>query len=340
MSKKANTPTGPPPTLAPIIEQLSAPDDQRRMDAVVHFFGSQDAISKYGRIVRARVIGKGMSVFVIGITTSEHPELAIKMKGRIKSSERDMADYVARATNQVVTGRMYELHYNLVVDKAQHLKYDIMIGDRVRGETMATIWNKMSRMSLLLGPFKNDITTQLAALILRMRTVQQPFIGRIGHNGHGPPRETRNLYDGGVGGYFGPFTGSDPEAEFDEWAISRLSGLGLGSMAEWRKKLEKDRQTRSSPQCFVLTHADLSWDNIMLDKDNSSKYVITGLIDWDRSAFFPQYAEYAVLSAVSHHDKRWLDILKAAVPQGNCSKDRLTFTRLLKRALDPLAGGK
>jgi hypothetical protein len=192
---------------------------------------------------------------------------------------------------------MYELHYNLVVDKTQHLKYDIMIGDRVRGETVATIW-KMNRMSLLLGTFKNDITTQLAALMFRMRTVQQPFIGRIGHNGHGPPRETRNLYDGGVGEYFGPFTGSDPEAEFDEWAISRLSNLDPGDMAEWRKKLEKDRQRRSSPQCFALTHADLSWDNIMLDKDNSGKYVITGLINWDRSAFFPEYAEYAASSPI------------------------------------------
>jgi hypothetical protein len=94
MSKKMNTAAGPPPALAPIIEQLSAPDDQRLMDAVVHFFGSEDAISKYGRTVRARAIGKGISVFVIGITTSEHPELAIKMKDRIKSSERDMADYV------------------------------------------------------------------------------------------------------------------------------------------------------------------------------------------------------------------------------------------------------
>jgi aminoglycoside phosphotransferase len=110
--------------------------------------------------------------------------------------------------------------------------------------------------------------------------------------------------------------------------------------AKWRERLKMDRQKRGSPSSFVLTHADLTWNSIMVAKDDTSgKYVITGLIDWDCSGFLPDYVEYAVLSVISFHTKAWLKVLKAAVPKGDCSRDRLAFTRVMQRACNPLAGG-
>ncbi|KAK4251290.1 hypothetical protein C7999DRAFT_10908 [Corynascus novoguineensis] len=247
-----------------------------------------------------------------------------------------MADLTAQATNGILTGRMYDLRH-VIIDQARRWESDVMIGDRVPGETVATVWKKLSWKDLLLRSFKKDITTELAAHISRMRNLTQPFIGRIGHNGQGKPEEMRNFYDGPLCGCFGPFTGSDPEAEFDEWALSQIDNPE--ERAKWRPRLEKDRQKRSSPRSFVLTYGDLTWNNLMVAKDRTSgKYVITGLIDWDRSGFLPDDAEYTVFSAISLVDEAWRKILKAAVPNRNCSKDRLEFTRVLKRACNPVAG--
>jgi hypothetical protein len=78
----------------------------------------------------------------------------------------------------------------------------------------------------------------------------------------------------------------------------------------------------------------------MVAKDGvSGKYRVTGLIDWDRSTFLPEYAEHVVLSVISFHDKEWLSVLKDAVPRGDCSSDRLEFTRVLQSVCNPMAGG-
>ncbi|KAK4135152.1 hypothetical protein BT67DRAFT_363541, partial [Trichocladium antarcticum] len=177
-----------------------------------------------------------------------------------------------------------------------------MVGDCVRGETVKAVWDMFSGREL--RAFKKDITMSLTAIMSHMHTITQPFIGR--------PQGTRNFYDGPIAGYFGPFTGPDPEAEFDEWCLSQLPDPE--DQAKWRKKLEKDRQKRGSPRSFVLTHADLTVNNIMVAKDSTSgKYVVTGIIDWDRSGFFPDYVEYAVLNKILFYDKAWLKILKSAV---------------------------
>jgi hypothetical protein len=334
MPEKGNMPTeaGSPVVKSHTIEPPSTSISQKRMDAVLRFFGSSDAIALYGNVVRASVIAEELGVYVVGITTSKHYDLAIKMRSHLHPSERDMADYAAQATSQVLTGRMYGWH-RIVLDEAQRRETSIMIGDRVAGETVATVWKELGWREL--RSFKKDITPQLAAHISRMRALKQPFIGRVGHGGQGPPQETRHFYDGPVGGCFGPFTS---EEEFDEWGVNLLSNPK--DQAKWRKTLAADRQKRGPPHSFVLTHADLTWNNVMVAKDaTSGKYRITGLIDWDRSGFLPEYAEHAVLSVISFHDKGWRKVLRAAVPKGDCSRDRLAFTRVLQRACNPLAGG-
>jgi hypothetical protein len=338
MSKNTNTPADPQPPLpdgadeAPIIERPSTPIRQKRMDAIVRFLGAPDSVSSYGHIVQASVIGESLGVFVVGVKTSKHHNLAIKMRSHLHPSERDMADYAAKAEPSL-TGRMYGWH-RIILDEARRRETKIMVGDRVTGETVATVWKKLGWREL--RSFKKDITPQLAAHISRMRALEQPFIGRVGHGGQGPPQETRNFYDGPKGNFFGPFAS---EEAFDEWAVNLLPDSK--DQVKWRKTLAADRQKRGSPQSFILTHADLSWNNVMVVKDeNSGKYLITGLIDWDRSGFLPGYAEHAVLSAISFHDKGWRKVLRAAVPNGGCSKDRLAFTRLLQSVCNPMVMGK
>ena len=332
MSDNMNTPASPEAvtTGSPVIEQPFSPHRQKQMDAVVEFFRFPRDIPFYGEVTRADVIYDGMGVFVIGVTTSKR-YLAVKLKDHLHSSEGDMADFAALATLHALARRVYK-SYRIRLDTPLRDRAWIMVGDRVPGLTLETVWKTIS--SKEMPCFKKEITAQLTIQMARMRALRQPFIGRVGHNQRGPPQETRNVYSGPAGEYFGPFTGLNPEAEFDEWALSRL--FIPKDQAKWRKKLDKDRKTRSaSPASFVLTHGDLRRENIMVAQDPSGNYVITGIIDWELSGFLPEYAEYAWLENISDHDKEWKQILRDVVPRGRCSGDRLEFTRLLERACNP-----
>ncbi|KAK4132676.1 hypothetical protein BT67DRAFT_435399 [Trichocladium antarcticum] len=303
------------PALADGIEPPPTPNSQGQVDAVLGFFRSPRAIASYGH-VRARILAQGMGMFVVVATTSKGHDLAIKMGDNIHPSERDMADLAAQATHPALTGRMYELQRVRVHGMGQSWESGLLVGDRVPGETAAAVWARLGRRER--RAFSKDMTAELAGHVARMRA------------------ETRNFYDGPVGGYLGPFAGPDPEAAFDEWAIGQLPDPAVRD--GWRVRLARDRRTRGCAResGFVLTHGDLTWNNIMVVGDGASgRYRITGLIGWDRSAFLPDYAEHAVLSVVSFHDEEWRGVLRDAVPRGGCSGDRLEFTRVLQAACNP-----
>lgn len=42
---------------------------------------------------------------------------------------------------------------------------------------------------------------------------------------------------------------------------------------------------------IVFTHGDLRPDNITVDMDDCNQWVITGLLDWEYSGFYPEYCE-------------------------------------------------
>lgn len=145
-----------------------------------------------------------------------------------------------------------------------------------------------------------------------MRACTQPFIGRVGR------KPTRNVYDRLVQTYCGPFP--DEEA-FDEWCLARLTCNPL-SRWRWRRWVERERP--KSAGAFVLTHGDLTPRNIMVQGS-----VITGIVDWERSGFFPEYAEYAFAMKLCHeHEKWWLPVLREVLQP--CSERRLEFTRLVE----------
>lgn len=57
--------------------------------------------------------------------------------------------------------------------------------------------------------------------------------------------------------------------------------------------------------------------------------LITGIIDWERGGFFPEYAEYAFAMELSPSmEKWWIPVLKEILQP--CSNDRLKFTKLVE----------
>jgi hypothetical protein len=352
MLKHSTKPVAPKMAAArpksPVIERPATLNAQKQMDAVVKYFNSASDITKYyGDITRARIIAEGQGIFVAGITTTKNRDLAVKMKDHLEPSERDMAEFAASAA---LTSRIYTTT-RITVDPSQHWTAGILISDRVPGQPLSTIWPTIPSKDL--PAFKKDITAQLAAQLARMRALRKPFIGRVGHHRDtATPQPTRNVYDGPVGGFFGPFAGADPEKAFDEWCLSQLPNVK--DQAKWRPKLDKDRASRrlggggGVPPSFVLTHGDLNWRNIMVDKEKSAggggggggRYVITGIVDWEWSGFWPDYAEYVLMERVALHDREWVKVLREVVPKGGCSKERLEFVKVLQGACNPFLTGK
>ncbi|KUI72247.1 Aminoglycoside 3'-phosphotransferase [Cytospora mali] len=230
--------------------------------------------------------------------------VAVKVsdRGGIYRSEAEMMHYAA--THGVRAPKVLG-HYNIVTTRPKKPLAVAMVSDRVPGVPLVDVWLDLSSKEQ-----QSSIKEQLQMEIGRMRKCTQPFIGRVGN------QETRNIYDRLVETNCGPFP---DERACDDWCLARVHGSAF-SRWKWGKMLERER--RRSSGLFVLTHGDLTPRNIMV-KDG----VITGVVDWERSGFFPEYAEYAFAMTLCHsHEKWWIPVLEEILEP--CSKQRLEFTRL------------
>lgn len=186
-----------------------------------------------------------------------------------------------------------------------------MLSNLVPGVPLIDVWDDLSDTE------KASMVSQLREQITRMRACTQPYIGRVNK------KPTRNIYDRLPTTYCGPFPS---EEAFDNWCVERVP-VGFFGLAHWKwpRWLEKER--RKSSGKFVLTHGDLSPRNIMV-KDGK----ITGIVDWERSGFFLEYAEYAFALKICHKfrtsEKWWVPILKEVLQP--CSEQRLKFTSLVE----------
>lgn len=86
------------------------------------------------------------------------------------------------------------------------------------------------------------------------------------------------------------------ESEFDDHKIKQIR-------CKYGKPTAKKLESRIKPlrgqysEKFVLTHADLHQDNILVrqvrDASGKSTWRLSGIVDWARSGYYPEYMEYA-----------------------------------------------
>lgn len=184
-----------------------------------------------------------------------------------------------------------------------------MVSDRVPGDTLHYVWGDLTDEQ------KSSVKAQLRTQIARMRTLTQPFIGRLDYKATFSPYEVFETNT------FGPFP---DEEKFDKWCLRRLCCDPSGGR-KWRKCLERQRRQFSGK--FVLTHGDLSPRNILY-KDG----MVTGIVDWGMSGFYPEYAEYAFAMGLSQrYPDWWVEVLKHVLEP--CSKDRVKFTKMIEEKL-------
>ncbi|EEH03463.1 conserved hypothetical protein [Histoplasma capsulatum G186AR] len=150
-----------------------------------------------------------------------------------------------------------------------------MIADFVPGNPLDQVWPTLDEKQRM------SIKEQLADHLKLFRSCTQPYIGRVNR------QPTYNPYEGITTNFIGPF---NSEAKFDEWCLSRIKNTSERS--KWRRKLAELR--RNSQSKFVLTHGDLFPRNILVKEGK-----ITGIVDWERSGFYPEYVEYALAACFS-----------------------------------------
>lgn len=252
---------------------------------------------------------------VVMHTTPSGETRAIKLmapdRQNPRGSNRTEAEMMQHAAaNGVLAPRVHGL-YDIYTDDPDRPTGCAMLSDLVPGVPLYDIWDDLSDAG------KDGMVAQLKEQVARIRACIQPYIGRVDN------KPTRNVYDRLPTTYCGPFPN---EEAFDDWCVERVP-VGFFGLAHWKwpRWLEKER--RKSSGRFVLTHGDLSPHNIMV-KDGK----ITGIVDWERSGFFPQYAEYAFAMKLCHKfqagEKWWVPILKEVLQP--CSEQRLKFTKLVE----------
>lgn len=189
----------------------------------------------------------------------------------------------------------------------------VMVSYRVPDLPLAQIWETATQFER--DGYKDQLRTQLK----RLRECTQPFIGRVTRSGK--RQQTYNICDRLLTTYCGPF---GTEKELDRCCLARaLPRVGLLSRNKWKRFIERER--RGAPQRFVLTHGDLTQRNIMAHEG-----VIMGIVDWETSGFFPEYAEYAFAVALGHNiEEWWVPELKEIIQP--FSKDRVKFTSLVEQ---------
>ncbi|KPM39382.1 hypothetical protein AK830_g7217 [Neonectria ditissima] len=72
------------------------------------------------------------------------------------------------------------------------------------------------------------------------------------------------------------------------------------TVARYRSKLSDD-------YCITFAHADISWENILVDPTTGS---VTGIVDWEMAGFWPEWWEYRKALFGSRSQPWWRDILK------------------------------
>jgi serine/threonine protein kinase len=258
---------------------------------------------------RDAVIGKEIHNYwgnrVLEHTTSNGEVLALKVSSPdgIDRSQADMMHYAA--THGVLAPKIRGVYD--VITKRPIAR--VMVSERVPGVPLVDVWQTMSQEE------QNSIKEQLRGQIQHMRTLVQPYIGRIDR------QPTRNIYNTTFIRHCGPF---EDEKAFDNWCLERLHG---GALQRWKWKNVLERQRRKSTGRFVLTHGDLSPRNIMVDGGT-----ITGIIDWELSGFYPEYVEYTFAIGLGPGiEELWTPVLKEVLEP--CSSEMVKFTGLIEERM-------
>lgn len=165
---------------------------------------------------------------------------------------------------------------------------------RIPGEPLSKAWSKLSTDE------KENVARQTAEYLLQLRKLQSDKMQALGGGGcgGGRPIYSNFLFLGKQSDVpHGPLISDD-----ELWAEME-QGLHEDVPEPARIRL---RNCMPPAAPYTFTHGDLTNVNIMMENGS-----LTGIIDWERSGYFPVWWEYACTSVPdSNEDGEWKALLR------------------------------
>ena len=206
--------------------------------------------------------------------------------------------------------------------------HKVIVTDLVPGHPLDLVWNQMTSQN------KASIKQALKEQISLMRRCTAKNICCVNRNGR--PDLKMRIPD--------PYNPSRPtarlepladEAAFDAWKVGMAERRGPPPYADLVKQKIKKLPAKHTNR-FVLTHGDLTPGNILVRLADQNApagpknfYVISGIIDWQYSAFLPEYMEYTILKTNPAQEYWWRSFMCGLLEEMGlgCSNARLDFEK-------------
>jgi aminoglycoside phosphotransferase (APT) family kinase protein len=165
--------------------------------------------------------------------------------------------------------------------------------EQLPGRQLGEVWHTMDTTS------QEQSICQLKAYFEQLHSLLPPDPGWIGSCSGGPAYDHRlnNIST------CGPFASV---SEFHDFLVAPAR---KSPRPEW---IAKYRQHLSDSHQIVYAHADLSWENILVDPKTGN---VTGILDWEMAGFWPKWWEYRKALFGSRSQLWWIDILKKFVQE-------------------------
>lgn len=193
----------------------------------------------------------------------------------------------------------------------------IMFMSHIPSTSLDKVWPKLSHEN------KERIRDRLNEILQRLRTLRQPDGLPIGGVAGEAAWEIRGT--GEVRKSPKPISTS---LEFHKYSTA----LADWDLAESPYMVLLHSTVPPPEPGSVFTHGELRTGNIMVDKDENGQYLVTGIIDWEFSGFYPEYQESVSMTRYTRFgmDDDWCLYLPDVVaPQRNPL--RFLFDQLMDR---------
>ncbi|CAH0034479.1 unnamed protein product [Clonostachys rhizophaga] len=160
--------------------------------------------------------------------------------------------------------------------------------ERVPGRQLDEAWPIMSETA------RAQTISELQSYVCQLRRLRPSGPGWIGSCSGGPAYDHRldNMAT------CGPFASV---AEFHDFLVGPVKNC---PRPEW---VAKYRNMLPDNYRITFAHADLSWENVLLDPTTGS---VTGIVDWEMAGFWPEWWEYRKALFGSRSRQWWIEIVK------------------------------
>ncbi|ROT41239.1 kinase-like protein [Sodiomyces alkalinus F11] len=199
--------------------------------------------------------------------------------------EAEAMDYVKKNTS-IPIPTVLRVH----LDDASNGKSSWILMQRLSGLELGTAWPQMD------DDARSETICQLRSYLEQLHRLRPAtaVVGRIGSASGGPAWDHRlsNMST------CGPF---ESVAEFHDFLVAPVRQCPRPELvAKYRSQLADTYDV-----CFA--HADLSWENILVDVSTGQ---IQGILDWEMAGFWPEWWEYRKALFGSRSQQWWRHILK------------------------------